>query len=54
MPYFLEQFYAFIVDTEVKNDVIKPNPIPSNILTPANLDEFLRGVFEGPNNFQFQ
>ena len=53
--YFLEQFYTFIADAEVKNDILKPNPVPSSVPTPAHLDEFLRGVLEdNNNNFQFQ
>ena len=50
---FFEQFYTFIEDDKVENNILKPNPVPSNIPTPAHMDEFLRGVL-GENNKYFQ
>ena len=55
LSYFLEQFYAFIGDAEVENDILKLNPVPSNIPTRSHLDYFLRGVLEDHNkHFQIQ
>ena len=55
IPKFHWNLEENIADAEVKNDILKPNPVPSSVPTPAHLDEFLRGVLEdNNNNFQFQ
>lgn len=50
--YFLEQFYTFIADAEVENNILKLNPVPSKIPPPPHLDGFLREVLE-ENNTNF-
>ena len=46
LPHFLKQFHSFFPDAELEDSIFKYNPIPSNVLPPAPLDEFLRGVLE--------
>ena len=44
--YILRQFHSFIPDAELEDNILKYNPIPSNVSPPAPLDEFLRGVLQ--------
>ena len=44
--------YTFMADAEVENNILEPKLVPSHILTPAYLGEFLRGVL-GDNNKHF-
>ena len=39
--------------SQVEKNILKPNPVPSNISTSVYLDEFLRRVLE-ENNKHFQ
>ena len=42
---FQNSSIVLIPDAELEDSILKYNPIPSNVLPPAPLDEFLRGVF---------
>ena len=44
--YILKQFYNFIPYAELEDSILKYNSIPSCVLPPAPLDEFLRVVLE--------
>ena len=44
LSYILKQFHSFIPDTELEDNILKYNPIPSNAPPPSPLDEFLRKV----------
>ena len=46
LSYSSKQFHSFILDAELEDSILKYNPIPSNVLPPAPLDEFLKGVLE--------
>ena len=46
LSYILKQFHSFVADAELEENILKYNPIPSNVPPPAPLDEFLRGVLE--------
>ena len=46
LSYILRQFHSFIPDAELEDNILKYNPIPSNVPPPAPLDDFLRGVLE--------
>ena len=46
LSYILKQFHSFIPDADLEENIIKYNPIPSNVPPPAPLDKFLRGVLE--------
>ena len=46
LSYILKQFYNFIPYAELEGSILQYNSIPSNVLPPAPLDEFLRGVLE--------
>ena len=46
LSYILRQFHSFIPDAELEDNILKYNPIPSNVPPPAPLDEFLRGVLQ--------
>ena len=46
LSYILRQFHSFIPDAELEDNILKYNPIPSNVSPPAPLDEFLGGVLQ--------
>ena len=46
LSYILKQFHSFIPDADLEENILKYNPIPSNVPPPAPLDKFLRGVLE--------
>ena len=46
LSYVLKQSHSFIPDAELKDSILKWNPIPSNVPPPAPLDDFLRGILE--------
>ena len=46
LSYILKWFHSFISDAELEDSILKYNPIPSNVLPSAPLDEFLGGFLE--------
>ena len=46
VSHILKQFHSFIPDADLKDSILKYNPIPGNVSPPAPLEELLRGVLE--------
>ena len=53
LSYILKQFHSFIPDDELKETILKYNPISGNVPPPAPLDEFLREILK-ENHKYFQ
>ena len=46
LSYILNEFQSFIPDAQLEVIILRHNPITSNVLPPAPLDEFLSGDFK--------